>query len=184
MSDTRKEVFIQNLKDTTTVLQQLRVCIDALKDTLTYCQDIEEAVNNLNIDDANSKLNELDRTVDSLSESLNGIIGRVVDLENHNLYEYDIALSFEDDDNHSYYIETTITDDNDYEIGYVYTYDDIINILHLGQACYESDIGDPCFIYGVGSTAIEFMWYNGTSLDIDATPDNLRCSITKKREIY
>lgn len=38
MSDTRKEVFIQNLKDTTTVLQQLRVCIEAVK---SLCDDID-----------------------------------------------------------------------------------------------------------------------------------------------
>ena len=45
MSDTRKEVFIQNLKDTTTVLQQLRVCIEAVK---SLCDDIDVIDENTN----------------------------------------------------------------------------------------------------------------------------------------
>lgn len=45
MSDTRKEVFIQNLKDTSTVLQQLRVCIEAVK---SLCDDIDVIDENTN----------------------------------------------------------------------------------------------------------------------------------------
>lgn len=44
MSDTRLDVFIQNLKDTTTVLQQLELCIKNLKNVLPEIDKIPPAM--------------------------------------------------------------------------------------------------------------------------------------------
>lgn len=41
MNDTRLNVFIQNLKDTTTVLQQLELCIKNIKDLLPYMDKVD-----------------------------------------------------------------------------------------------------------------------------------------------
>ena len=181
MSNTRKEVFIQNLKDTSTVLQQLRVCIEAVKDCLNSVDDLDKLIKELDIENLEQLLLDIQQML--IDADLPNIAQRITALENHNLYEYDIALSFEDD-NRSYYVETTIIDDNDHNIGDLYQYSALINILHLGQACFESNIGDPCVIYGINQSAIEFMWYNGESFTVDATPENLACSITTKRKIY
>lgn len=47
MSDTRLDVFIQNLKDTTTVLQQLELCIKNLKENLVIVDNMNEVVTEL-----------------------------------------------------------------------------------------------------------------------------------------
>ena len=63
MNDTKLNVFIQNLKDTTTVLQQLELCIKNLKSVLGLIDDLD-------IDNINTELNELQETVDTLSNNI------------------------------------------------------------------------------------------------------------------
>ena len=83
MSDTRKEVFIQNLKDTTTVLQQLRVCIEAIKETLGYIDDLEQIVKDLDIEAIDSRLNEI-------SVITSNLVNDTDDLKNVNNFINDI----------------------------------------------------------------------------------------------
>lgn len=70
MSNKRLEVFIQDLKDTTTVLQQLEVCIKYCKDVLNSVDTIEQSVEDLNIDDAESELNTLSNKVNDIINAL------------------------------------------------------------------------------------------------------------------
>lgn len=39
-----KDLFIQNINDTTTVLQQLRVCIEQMKENIDYCNETKDIV--------------------------------------------------------------------------------------------------------------------------------------------
>lgn len=70
MSKKRLNVFIQDLKDTTTVLQQLEACIKACKDVINSVDTIEQSVEDLNIDDAESLLNTLSDTVAGIINEL------------------------------------------------------------------------------------------------------------------
>lgn len=70
MKNKRLEVFIQDLKDTTTVLQQLEICIKNCKDVLNSVDTIEQSVEDLNIDDAESALNILSNKVSDIITAL------------------------------------------------------------------------------------------------------------------
>lgn len=245
MSNKEIDVFIQNLKDKTTVLQQLIVCIDECKKIIGYTDQIKQMCEDLDIDSANSKLNELDTTVGNLIETVenlnttingeNGLVNKVNSLDdtvntinntingedglaskvnaideaingedgisekigeleegledlaetvsNNVLYRYQLGLSFEDDDDHSYYVELNIICNDIGDTEDEVTYNDLIGLIYLGQPCYESDRGDPCFIYGISSSDIEFQFYDGSSFLADATPDNLACTILSKQEL-
>lgn len=69
MSEKRLTVFIQDLKDTTTVLQQLEMCIKNLKSALSL-------IDSINLDDINERLNSIDDELTSLDERLVLINGR------------------------------------------------------------------------------------------------------------
>lgn len=238
MPEKEIDVFIQNLKSKTTVLQQLIVCIEECKKLISYTENIKQMVEDLDIESANSKLNELDtsvgnliETVESLNTTINGENGlvskvnsldeavngedglankvnaideaingedgiseKIGDLEegledlaetvsNKVLYRYQLGLSFEDDDDHSYYVELNIICNDIGDVSDEVTYNDLITLIYLGQPCYESDRGDPCFIYGISSSDIEFQFYDGTSFLTDVTPDNLACTILSKQEL-
>lgn len=70
MSKKRLNVFIQDLKDTTTVLQQLEACIKSCKDVLGSVDTIEQSVEDLNIEEAESLLNTLEEQVNNILEVL------------------------------------------------------------------------------------------------------------------
>lgn len=63
MNEKRLSVFIQELKDTTTVLQQLEICIKNLKSTLSLIDQID-------LDNINERLTNIDNALISINETL------------------------------------------------------------------------------------------------------------------
>ena len=70
MSKKRLNVFIQDLKDTTTVLQQLEACIKSCKDVLSSVDTIEQSVEDLDINEAESLLNTVEEQVNNILDVL------------------------------------------------------------------------------------------------------------------
>lgn len=70
MRNKRLIVFIQDLKDTTTVLQQLEACIKSCKNVLDSVDTIEQSVEDLDINAAESELNVLSDKVDYITGEL------------------------------------------------------------------------------------------------------------------
>lgn len=81
MPEKEIDVFIQNLKSKTTVLQQLIVCIEECKKMIGYTENVKQMVEDLDITSANSKLNELETSLGNLILTVEGIQGDVNDLE-------------------------------------------------------------------------------------------------------
>lgn len=75
------DVFIQNLKDKTTVLQQLIVCIEECKKLICYTENVKQMVEDLDIESANSKLNEIETSLGNLILTVEGIQGDVNNLD-------------------------------------------------------------------------------------------------------
>lgn len=48
-----KDLFIQNINDTTTVLQQIRVCVEQMKENIDFCNgikgELEEEINSIHL---------------------------------------------------------------------------------------------------------------------------------------
>lgn len=80
MSDTNLEVFIQNLKDTTTVLQQLEVCIKSLKNGLSVIDGYNDRLTALE----NKSLYQHTIYVDGLVQSNNGTVKFIFVILNEN----------------------------------------------------------------------------------------------------
>ena len=90
MNDTNLEVFIQNLKDTTTVLQQLEVCIKSLKNGLAIIDGYNDRLTVLE----NKSLYKHTIYVDGLVQSGNGTVKFIFDIFNEsdeNITEDNIA---------------------------------------------------------------------------------------------
>lgn len=81
MPEKEIDVFIQNLKSKTTVLQQLIVCIEECKKLIGYTENIKQMVKDLDIESANSKLNELETSLGNLILTVEGIQGDVNNLD-------------------------------------------------------------------------------------------------------
>lgn len=80
MSDTNLNVFIQNLKDTTTVLQQLELCIKSFKNTLSVVDSFNDRLSALE----NKALYQHTVYVDGLVQSGNGTVKFIFVILNEN----------------------------------------------------------------------------------------------------
>lgn len=70
MKDKKVNVFIQNLSDTTTVLQQLRVCIEEIKKAIKIINDADLETFAEDVVAMNLRLDSISEDVDELKEEL------------------------------------------------------------------------------------------------------------------
>lgn len=66
MSNNELNIFIQNLKGTTTVLQQLIVCIEECKSLIVKYQQTQDILTELDIENLNAKIAEIDAIISQL----------------------------------------------------------------------------------------------------------------------
>lgn len=65
MASNKLNIFIQDLKNTYTVLQQLELCIKTCKDTLRGFDDLTNHIDELDLDTLNAKLDEINTIIAS-----------------------------------------------------------------------------------------------------------------------
>ncbi len=92
-----KNTFIQNLKDTTTVLQQLRVCIDTIKSFYDNPQFDAKSYVDEKILEVNESINAISQEIDGINDDIDGVKNRVTTLENTHTYCVSVLYKFVDD---------------------------------------------------------------------------------------
>lgn len=107
MSNTKLEIFIQNLEDTTTVLQQLTICIEAIEDALgdinsnaSAIEDIQETITTIqtNIETITSNISDIENNITTNTNSISSLAETVntntnsIDSINEDIEEINTSL--------------------------------------------------------------------------------------------